>query len=89
MYEETQKLGFDDWEIWHNKGLCYMYLKDYEQAVECFERANDVQRHDATYMMLGKVCQLQDNFKGALKIYQEAVDFSPQNSEILTTLGLM
>ena len=20
VYEETQKIGFDDWEIWHNKG---------------------------------------------------------------------
>ena len=19
----------DDWEIWHNKGLCYMFLKKY------------------------------------------------------------
>ena len=89
VYEETQKLGFDDWEIWHNKGLCYMYLKSYSEALVCLERANDVQRHDATYMMLGKVYQLQENYKGALKIYQEAVDFSPQNSTLLTTLGVM
>ena len=30
-----------------------------------------------------------ENFKGALKVYQEAMEFSPQNSELLTTLGLM
>jgi Bardet-Biedl syndrome 4 protein len=89
VYDETVKVGFDDWEIWHNKGLCYMYLKEYAQAVECFERGNDVQRHDATYMMLGKVFMLQENYKGALKILMEAADFSPQNSEILTTLGLL
>jgi len=89
VYEEAQKIGFEDWEIWHNKGLCYMYMKDYEQAIDCFERANDVQRHDASYLQLGKIYCLQEDFKAAVKIYQEAVDFSPQNSEILTTLGLV
>jgi tetratricopeptide (TPR) repeat protein len=78
-----------DWEIWHNKGLCFTYLKDYEEAIDCFERANDVQRHDASYLQLGKIYCLQEDFKAALKTYQEAVDFSPQNSEILTTLGLV
>ncbi|GMI43314.1 hypothetical protein TrCOL_g6047 [Triparma columacea] len=89
VYEECQKIGFEDWEIWHNKGLCFMYLKDYDNAIDCFERANDVQRHDATYMQLGKVYQLLEDFKMALRVYKEAIDFSPQNSEILTTLGLM
>ncbi|GMH67215.1 hypothetical protein TrST_g14119 [Triparma strigata] len=89
VYEETTKLGFEDWEIWHNKGLCFTYLKDYEEAIDCFERANDVQRHDASYLQLGKIYCLQEDFKAALKTYQEAVDFSPQNSEILTTLGLV
>lgn len=27
VYEEVQKLGVDDWEVWHNKGLCYVNLK--------------------------------------------------------------
>jgi cytochrome c-type biogenesis protein CcmH/NrfG len=33
-------------------------------------------------MMLGQVYQKQENYKGALKVFQEAVDFSPQNSEV-------
>ena len=66
-----------------------MYLKEYDNAINAFERGNDVQRHDATYMQLGKVYQIMENFKGALKVYQEAMEFSPQNSELLTTLGLM
>lgn len=31
VYEEAQKMGAPDWEIMHNKGLCYMYLKAYEK----------------------------------------------------------
>ena len=71
VYEEAQKIGFEDWEIWHNKGLCYMYMKEYEQAIDCFERANDVQRHDASYLQLGKIYCIQEDFKKAVKIYQE------------------
>ena len=32
-----------------------MYLRQYVQAVECFTRANAIQRHDITFMQLGKV----------------------------------
>lgn len=32
MYEEAQKFGAPDWEIMHNKGLCYMYLKQYDRC---------------------------------------------------------
>lgn len=33
VYEEAQKFGAPDWEIMHNKGLCYMYLKQYDRCV--------------------------------------------------------
>ena len=29
VFEEAGSLGTDDWEIYHNKGLCRMYLKEY------------------------------------------------------------
>ena len=67
MYEEAQRIGIDDWEIWHNKGLCNMYLKQYEGAADCFKRANAIQRHDATYMQLGKVYTLQEEYKTAIE----------------------
>ena len=67
VYEEAQRIGIDDWEIWHNKGLCNMYLKQYEGAADCFKRANAIQRHDATYMQLGKVYTLQEEYKTAIE----------------------
>ena len=67
MYEEAQRIGIDDWEIWHNKGLCNMYLKQYDGAADCFKRANAIQRHDATYMQLGKVFTLQEEYKTAIE----------------------
>ncbi len=78
VYAEAQRLGIDDWEIWHNKGLCNMYLKQYEMAADCFRRANAVQRHDTTYMQLGKVFTLQEDYRGAIDVYLEALEFSPR-----------
>lgn len=89
VYDEAQRMGIDDWEIWHNTGLCYMYLKVYKKAVECFKRANNIHLHDATYMQLGKVHTLQENYKAAIEIYLQALEFSPDNPEILTTVGLL
>lgn len=89
VYEEAQRIGIDDWEIWHNKGLCNMYLKQYDGAADCFKRANAIQRHDATYMQLGKVFTLQEEYKTAIEVYLEALEFSPENPELLTTVGLL
>ena len=37
-----------------------MYLKEYEQAAEMLQLANALERHDITYMQLGKVVGLFD-----------------------------
>lgn len=89
VYEEAHRIGVDDWEIWHNKGMCFMYMKHYDKAVECFRQANSSQRHDTTFVQLGKVYTMQENYKAAIDVYLEALEFSPENPEILTTIGLL
>jgi len=66
-----------------------MYLKQYNEAVENFQLANAMERHDATYMQLGKVFTLQEMYQQAIEVYQEAYEFSPENPELLTTMGLL
>ena len=56
VYQEAQRIGINDWEILHNMGLCYMYLKQYDKCIEAFGNANSMQRHDVTFIQLGKVC---------------------------------
>ena len=31
VYDEAQRLGVDEWEIWHNKGLCYMQQEKFDE----------------------------------------------------------
>ena len=98
VYDEARRISAEnarrgasgeDWELLHNKGLCYVYLKQFDKAIDCFKKANASQKHDATYMQLGKCYEEQKNFKEALRVYQDALDFSPDNPDLLTTMGLL
>jgi len=91
VYEEAQRIGggAEDWELWHNTGLCYMYLKAYTKAADCFNRANLINRHDSTYMRLGNVHTLLEDYKSAINVYLEALEYSPENPDMLTTVGLL
>lgn len=89
VYEEAQEIGSEDWEIFHNMGVCRMYLKEYDQAAEMLQMANAMERHDITYTQLGRVYSLQQRHQEAVEVYQEAVEFSPDNPELLTSLGLL
>lgn len=89
IYEEAKHYNEDDWEIFHNAGLCYVFIKNYDRAEESFRRANLILRHDATFLQLGKLFAMQEKFEAAIEVYLEALDFSPESPELLTTIGLL
>jgi Bardet-Biedl syndrome 4 protein len=39
IYDEILSRSENDWEAWHEKGVCCVNLKSYEIAYECFEKA--------------------------------------------------
>jgi Bardet-Biedl syndrome 4 protein len=89
IFDEAEELASEDREIWHSKGMCYMYLKNHEQAVDCFNTANSISRHEDTSLQLGKVLRLLDRDEEAMVVYVEALDACPENPELLTTIGLL
>ena len=89
VYEECLKLNQNDWEVYYFKGLSYKYLWIYEEAILNFKKANSVKKHDSTYCELGKVYTAMLDYKQAIEVYLEGLEFSPENPEILTTIGLL
>uniref|UniRef100_A0A8C1HL23 Bardet-Biedl syndrome 4 n=1 Tax=Cyprinus carpio carpio TaxID=630221 RepID=A0A8C1HL23_CYPCA len=89
VYNEAARLNQKDWEISHNLGVCYIYTKDFRSAEEQLNLALQLNKHDLTYMMLGKIHLLQGDTEKAIDVYKSAVEFSPENTELLTTLGLL
>ncbi|KFP72470.1 Bardet-Biedl syndrome 4 protein, partial [Acanthisitta chloris] len=89
VYNEAAKLDEKDWEISHNLGVCYMYLKHFNKAQDQLNHALELNRHDLTYMMLGKIHLLEGETDKAIEVYKKAVEFSPENTDLLTALGLL
>ncbi|XP_068597902.1 Bardet-Biedl syndrome 4 protein [Brachionichthys hirsutus] len=88
-YNEASRLDEKDWEISHNLGLCYFFIKDFKNAEEHLNTALQINKHDKTSMMLGKLHLLAGDTDKAVEVYRRAVEFSPENTELLTTLGLL
>lgn len=89
VYIEALKVNPNDWEVFHNQGVCYTYTKDFKLAKECFLKALQLSKHDITFKMLGKCYLNEGNVNEAISTFKKAVEFSPENSELMTTLGLL
>ncbi|KAJ7994670.1 hypothetical protein DPEC_G00251880 [Dallia pectoralis] len=89
VYHEARKLNDKDWEVHHNLGVCYSVIKDYKNAEEQLNAALQLNKQVRTSMTLGKVHLLLGDTDKAIGTYKAAVEFSPENTELLTTLGLL
>ena len=89
VFNEAEQLSTEDREVWHNKGMCYLYLKQYDKSLECFETANSIQRHESTFTQMGRVYRLLGKEQEALSVYMDAMESCPENPEILTAIGLL
>jgi Bardet-Biedl syndrome 4 protein len=50
---------------------------------------NTHQKHDSNFVMMGQVYTNLQNYEEAVQLYLEALEFAPDNPEILTMVGLM
>ncbi|XP_071480015.1 BBSome complex member BBS4-like [Diadema antillarum] len=89
VYAEAARMTEKDWEISHNLGVCYMYLKEYIKAKECLKRAIQYNKHDLSYVMLAKIYLMEGDIQMATDVYKRAVEAFPENPDLLTTLGLL
>jgi len=89
VYQEAMAVTGRDWDVLNNIGLCYMNMRDYDTAESFFRQSLAETPQDVVYLNLGKVLTLQQKFKDAEEVYEQAIQNSPQSAELLTTLGLL
>ncbi|XP_076365084.1 Bardet-Biedl syndrome 4 isoform X1 [Tachypleus tridentatus] len=89
VYEEAVKLTPNDWEIFHNLGVCCVRLKEFDKAKENFQRALSYHPQDQIFASLGELMLYQGDVKGAISVYKKAVELSPENPTLNTKLGLL
>ena len=61
-------------EVHHNQGVCYMYLKEMDKAKECLNLAITYQKHELSFVMLGKCYMMDNDVRRAAEIYKQAVE---------------
>ena len=89
VFEEAEQLNPDERDLHHNKAVCYMHMNSHDNAINSFETANSIQRHEATFLQLGKLYEQQNRNQDALAAYIDASELVPENAELLTTIGLL
>jgi len=89
IYEKAQEIEYEDWEIWHHRGLCFERLSKWAECVESYQSATTVQQHDSTFIRLANVYVQQGDHAKAIETFKEALEFSPESSLLLTSLGLL
>jgi len=89
VYDDALKLAGKDWEIYHNKGICYTFLNDARKAIENFYKALEINNHDSTYTYLGKLLIQCGEYEEAIALYEQAITISPDNVDFLIVLGLL
>ncbi|KAL4484990.1 hypothetical protein ABPG74_020167 [Tetrahymena malaccensis] len=82
-------INSSDWQLYYTQGQCFVNLSDYQQALKCFQKANQLSKHESTFLELGKLYTDLKEPEKAIEIYEEALQHSNDNSDILVILGVI
>lgn len=89
VYDQIISKGARDWHVLHNRSICLSHIGRAEEAKACLREALSLHKHDISFLQLGKLYIQEGNIDEAIAIYLEALNYSPENVELFTTLGLM
>ena len=87
--DALSKLPKPDWECLHNRAMCLQQLGHDDEAIECFIKAIDAEPHQVTLCAIGKLYANLERYEDALPMYTNALELSPENVDLLTTVGIM
>lgn len=79
----------DWWNLLFFIGLAYRMEKDYEKAINYFQKVTVLNTgHVETFNEIGLCYMSMDYFEQAYKVFEEAVKMNPNNSELLCNQGI-
>jgi Bardet-Biedl syndrome 4 protein len=89
VYREAERAAPEDWETAHSLGVCHARLGELAAAQACFTAANSIARHPATFLALARAQAAAGDLPGAVDTLGEALEYTPENAELLAALGLL
>ena len=88
-YAAAARADSEDWETSHAAGACHARLGEHAAAVACFETANSIARHPATFLALARAQAAGGDASAAIGTLSEALEYTPEHAEVLALLGLL
>lgn len=85
---------FSSSNAFYARGLCYLQLEDYRNAISDLENANNLGDPDAksklteAYLKYGNKCLEQKKYPAAIGIFTKALEFSPNEINVLFNRGI-
>lgn len=89
IYDEIISLNENDWEAFYHKGICFENLKDYDSAIACLNRSNEISPNEKSLKQLANIAIIQENPSYAIEKFLDALNFSPDDPDLLTQIGAL
>lgn len=90
-YEKYLEEEKEDFAAYSNMGFCYRALRDYEKALEFFQKAKEVmeKKTDSTrpYYQSGMCYKTMERYQEALACFEEGAEIFPEDGSFLEEMG--
>jgi tetratricopeptide (TPR) repeat protein len=71
-----------DVKAWNNKGICFLSLSRFDDAMECIEKAIEIDPHHAFYWYNKGICQDRlGHLEQAIQSFDKAIELHPKYAE--------
>ncbi|MCI8948805.1 MAG: tetratricopeptide repeat protein [Lachnospiraceae bacterium] len=89
-YEKAAEYSPDKWIVWNNMGCSYKYLKQYEKAIECCEKAISImgeKKDRMPYRNLADCYKALGEKEKAIECYRKGLEITPDYAYFWEEIG--
>lgn len=89
IYNNVLHRNKEDWDCYYHIGLIYLNVKNYKKAEDYMNRALNLNKCKEVLVGYGKIFLKSGNIDQAIDKFDEALRLSPNDSNLMSTLGTL
>ena len=87
IYNNVLHKNKDDWDCYYHIGLIFMNVKNFKKAEEYMKQALKINRSKEVLIGCGKISLRKNEIDEAIKIFEEVINLSPNDTNLMSILG--
>ena len=88
LFQQSLALDSENWQTWHDYGVCLSYLNQLERAIQAFEKALELEDNPDSWYQKAEILVQQHQFKQAILAYDHAIELEPDCGDFWYQRGL-